>query len=165
MGETFFEGEVITITVTLGTGTTKAYGDLDVNAVIVFHQFPVPNVVSYTIPADGIYDVMVYNDPFLDGDGPIDFVFTCQGAASEPEPESVPGPGVPDGFVLRTIVCDVPVYTQAGGIATSAAITNGQTWFVNPTPEKDSAGVLWTEIFVASYVNGYIPTGCVGGKP
>jgi hypothetical protein len=72
------------------------------------------------------------------------------------------GPGVPAGFVLKTITCNVAVYDAPGGKPVgSNAITSGQTWYVNPTPKKDAAGKSWTEVFVAGYSNGFVPTSCV----
>jgi hypothetical protein len=73
-----------------------------------------------------------------------------------------PGPAIPSGFVLKTLTCNVAVFDAPGGKPVgSNAITSGQTWYVNPTPKKDAAGKLWTEIFVAGYSNGYVPTSCV----
>jgi hypothetical protein len=95
--------------------------------------------------------------------------FTCNGgiATLAVAPASVPGPAIPGGFVLRTITCDTAIYQAAGGnpVATGEHIINGQTWFVSPTPVKDAKGTSWTEIFVAGYSDGFIPTACVGGKP
>ncbi len=72
------------------------------------------------------------------------------------------GPPIPNGFVLRTIVCNVAVYDTAGGKPVgSNAVTSGQTWYVNPTPKTGPDGRAWTEIFVAGYSNGFIPTNCV----
>ncbi len=75
---------------------------------------------------------------------------------------SFEGPGIPAGFVLKTITCNVAVYDAPGGkpVGTNA-ITGGQTWYVNPTPKNDAAGKSWTEIFVAGYNNGFVPTSCV----
>jgi hypothetical protein len=75
---------------------------------------------------------------------------------------SFSGPGIPGGFVMKTITCDVVVFDAPGGKPVgSNAIKSGQTWYVNPTPKKDAAGKAWTEIFVAGYTNGYVPTSCV----
>lgn len=75
------------------------------------------------------------------------------------------GPGIPSGFELHTITCDVAVFATAGGmpVPNGASIKAGQTWFVNPTPVDGPDGQSWTEIFVSGYINGYIPTACVGG--
>jgi hypothetical protein len=70
---------------------------------------------------------------------------------------------IPSGFVLRTITCDTAVYDVAGGTPVSgAAITAGQTWFVNPTPVT-AAGRAWTEVFLAGPHNAFIPASCVSG--
>ena len=75
---------------------------------------------------------------------------------------NLPGPGIPSGFVLHTITCTVAVYDTAGGKPVSGAtILSGQTWFVSPTPVKDNSGKSWTEIFVGSALDGFIPTNCV----
>jgi hypothetical protein len=76
------------------------------------------------------------------------------------------GPGIPSGFVLHTITCDVAIFATAGGILVPSdeRILAGQTWFVNPAPVDGPDGQLWTEIFVSGYINGYIPTACVGGS-
>lgn len=72
------------------------------------------------------------------------------------------GAPIPSGFVLRTIVCDVPVYNLPGGSPVGDnKITNGQTWYVNPTPVSAADGSSWSEIFVAGFTNGYVPTSCV----
>jgi hypothetical protein len=90
----------------------------------------------------------------------------CFSAGSEPivSIASIPtvGPARPDNFVLKTIGCTVPVYdSPAGKPIGDNKITSGQTWFVNPTPVAGKDGQKWTEIFVGSYLNGYIPTRCV----
>ena len=74
-----------------------------------------------------------------------------------------PGPAIPDGFVLRTIVCETPVYNMVDGQAVDGSVIRaGQTWYVSPTPVAGSDGALWTEIFTAGWINGFIPTDCVG---
>jgi hypothetical protein len=71
-------------------------------------------------------------------------------------------PGIPAGFVLRPIWCDVAVYnTPNGSPVGSARIRANQTWFVNPVPVPGSDGRDWTEIFAGGFTNGYIPTVCV----
>ena len=73
------------------------------------------------------------------------------------------GPPIPSGFVLRGITCDTAVYDSAGGQPVAGTlITAGQTWYVNPTPVT-AGGSSWTEIFTSSYINGFVPTACVGG--
>jgi hypothetical protein len=72
------------------------------------------------------------------------------------------GPNLPNGFVLKTLICNVAVYdAPAGKPVGGNAVTNGQTWFVNPTPKTGPDGQSWTEIFVAGYTNGFVPTRCV----
>ncbi|MBK8031446.1 MAG: hypothetical protein IPK17_18540 [Chloroflexi bacterium] len=75
-----------------------------------------------------------------------------------------PGPAIPEGFVLRTIICETPVYNMVDGQAVAGSvILAGQTWYVDPTPVAGSDGELWTEIFTAGWVNGFISTDCIGG--
>lgn len=76
------------------------------------------------------------------------------------------GPGIPSGFVLRAIACNTAVFDRPGGQAVgSNRILAGQTWYVNPKPsDPDADGRRWTEIFVSSFVNGYVPAECVGGQ-
>jgi len=79
------------------------------------------------------------------------------------------GPQIPAGFVLRTITCDVAVFSSPAGepVSTGERIIRGQTWYVSPTPVKTNSGRFtnWTEIFAGGPVDGFIPTACVGGKP
>jgi hypothetical protein len=73
------------------------------------------------------------------------------------------GPGIPAGFELHTISCDVAVFVEPGGspVASGEAIRAGQTWYVNPKPVTGADGQSWTEIFVSSRINPFIPTKCV----
>jgi hypothetical protein len=72
------------------------------------------------------------------------------------------GPGIPNGFVLKSITCTTAVFDSAGGNPVSGAtVTQGQTWYVNPTPVKDGKGKSWTEIFVSGVPNGFIWSSCV----
>jgi hypothetical protein len=71
------------------------------------------------------------------------------------------GPPIPQGFILRSVICDTPVYDQAGGQPIAGTlITTGQTWYVSPTPVF-AAGTAWTEIFTSSYIDGFVPASCV----
>jgi hypothetical protein len=77
--------------------------------------------------------------------------------------DPAPGIGIPAGFALRTITCDVPVYNTPGGSPVGdGRIRAGQTWYVNPTPVDAADGESWTEIFVSSRTHPFIPTRCVG---
>jgi archaellum component FlaF (FlaF/FlaG flagellin family) len=70
---------------------------------------------------------------------------------------------IPAGFVLHSISCNTPVYDEPAGQPVGAnAVTAGQTWYVNPTPVTGGDGGSWSEIFVAGWNNGFIPTSCVG---
>jgi hypothetical protein len=118
-------------------GTYTAYGSF------TFGATPTKNPISATIVFDGV---------------------TFTGSADDPclPPSGFQGPPIPSGFVLKTITCNVAVYDAPGGKPVgSNAITSGQTWYVNPTPKMDAAGKSWTEVFVAGYTNGYVPTSCI----
>jgi hypothetical protein len=85
----------------------------------------------------------------------------CAGLQSYVGPRA-DGPGIPDGFVLSTITCDVPVFNMPeGSPVDGSAITVGQTWYVNPEPVTTGNGNGWTEIFTSSQINGFVPTICV----
>lgn len=89
--------------------------------------------------------------------------YTCL-PGEEESPDD--GPGVPDGFVLRTIVCTIPVYTQPGGVPVgSDKLLAGQTWYVDPVSVKGPDGKNWTEVFVSGDEDVFIPTVCVGKAP
>ncbi len=91
-------------------------------------------------------------------------IFSLENVACENNDVGL-GHGVPNGFVLHTITCEVPVYNlPAGTPVTGATIRAGQTWFINPVPAAGSDGNQWTEVFAGGLINGFIPTSCVGGK-
>lgn len=72
------------------------------------------------------------------------------------------GPGLPSGFVLKTITCDVAVFDSPGGKPVgSNQVKAGQTWYVSPAAQTDGAGEDWIEIFVSGFTNGYVPSRCV----
>jgi hypothetical protein len=79
------------------------------------------------------------------------------------------GRPIPDGFVLRTIICEVNVFSEPDGTPVEGArIKNGQTWYVNPesvSVKTNPKYPKWTEIFVSGETNGWIPTACVGAPP
>lgn len=85
------------------------------------------------------------------------------GDAATPAPVAVyPGAVTANGFVLKTLVCDTPVYTAPGGTPVgNNAVKRGQTWYVNPVPVKDIRGRLWTEIYVSGSPTSYVPANCV----
>jgi len=153
----FSKGTVILIFFQLGTPGTQAFGDVWVNNVFFAKQVPVPAVISYTIPADGNYDFETGNNPFLKGNGPINFVLHCA--------STVPGPSAPTGFTLHYITCDVVVFQVPDfSFPTAARISQNQRWYVSNIPVKAKDGTNWTEIFIASYQDGFIPTRCVGAS-
>lgn len=77
---------------------------------------------------------------------------------------SFTGAGIPAGFVMHHIACTTPVYTEPAGVPVgNDRVLEGQTWFVDPEPVTGTDGQQWTEIFVGSFINPWIPTACVGG--
>ncbi len=83
---------------------------------------------------------------------------TCAGLPEYP----YQGAPIPAGFQLHTITCDTPVYdSPAGSPVGENRIRAGQTWYVNPTAKTADDGSSWTEVFVAGYKNGYVPSSCV----
>jgi hypothetical protein len=95
---------------------------------------------------------------------------TCTPVAGPPPPGTpsgppaaphFDGPGIPAGFVLKTVTCDMAVFDSPGGVPVGEnRFTTGATWFMNPTPKKDAKGRLWTEVFVGGWQNGWILTSC-----
>jgi hypothetical protein len=76
------------------------------------------------------------------------------------------GAPIPAGFILRTINCDVAVFDSPDGHPVGDnRILSGQSWYVNPKSVKGPRGDSWTEIFVSSALNPFIPTKCVGSYP
>jgi hypothetical protein len=76
---------------------------------------------------------------------------------------NLPGPNIPSGFVLHTMKCNAAVFNMPAGTPVGEnAVKAGQTWYVNPVSIKGTDGKQWTEIFVGGYINGFIPTSCVG---
>jgi hypothetical protein len=73
------------------------------------------------------------------------------------------GPAVPAGWVQKTITCDVAVFDQPGGNPVgSDRIKAGQVFYVNPTPKDAPDGESWSQVFVSSSPDPWIPTKCVG---
>lgn len=165
------------------TGTSDApyvtlYVVDEVTNVEYYAFFPVTGgVFNYTLtfpayPAGTLLDVEIWGTlaPYTEFSDPnywdLGAYYEGVPTACVPVPEDpidVPGPGIPAGFELRTILCDVPVYNlPAGSPVGSDMLRAGQTWYVNPTPVEAADGTSWTEVFVSSYINPYIPTACVG---
>jgi hypothetical protein len=120
--------------------------------------------VSFT-SADGLQSVKVFCYHAASGAAYCDdYSLTVQTTPPPGGSVQPSAPGIPDGFVLRSILCDVPVYNLAGGQPVGDDhITAGQTWYVNPTPVAAVDGTPWIEIFVGSRPNPYIPAHCVSG--
>jgi hypothetical protein len=83
-------------------------------------------------------------------------------ATASATPPPAAGVSVSTGFVQRTIVCTVSVFSEPDvNFATADRIKAGQRWFVNSVAVKGKDNRSWTEIYVSGPYNGYIPTSCV----
>ena len=131
-----------------GSFPTDGSGTFSVN--VSFVSVPVGTLIEYSVwggPAPG---------GFYDGESFFETVEVCQ-------PSPFTGAGIPAGFVMHNIICTVPVYTQPAGVPVgNDRVLAGQTWFIDPTPVEGTDGQEWTEIFVGSSINPWIPTECVG---
>jgi hypothetical protein len=115
--------------------------------------------VTFSYPGGSVINYDIY----MDGNLVSASSYTCPGVTTTSD---IPGPSVPAGFVLRTITCTTAVFNVPGGSPVGDnKIVSGQTWFVSPTTSKAQDGSSWTEVFDAGYIDGYLPTACVGGKP
>ena len=132
---------------------------------LFFDSFPVSGgalsvTAPYPVQAEGtILEYWVWGSPTPDpNDWDGEDYFYVTGPCVVPLGTA----GIPAGFVFRSILCDTPVYdTPAGQPVGAARVTAGQTWYVNPVPVSGADGRQWTEIFVSSSTNPYVPTGCV----
>jgi hypothetical protein len=91
-----------------------------------------------------------------DGDShPLRSITHCRNSSFE-------GPPLPAGFVLKTMTCTVAAAQSPGGdvVPGIKPLIPGATWFMSPTPVKDANGKLWTEVFVGSWNDVYIPAEC-----
>jgi hypothetical protein len=168
-----FDCNSVTISVTNNDGSSPHSGTVDVTRSPNFGQW----IGSFAVLPSSTTNVTVSFSPvasgqlqaFEDSDtsDTATFYYTCNlGGSVPPAPSGFVGPAIPGDFVLRTITCNTPVYAAAGGIPvpTGEKITAGQTWFVNPKPVTIGK-TSWTEFFDGGYINGFIPTACVGDKP
>jgi hypothetical protein len=85
-----------------------------------------------------------------------------------PNPGATPAPvmapvgiGAPADFVLRTIICDTPLYVAPDGdiVPGGAMVTVGQTWFFAPEVDAEFPG--WIEGFFGGRDHAWLPTACV----
>jgi hypothetical protein len=153
----FAAGDTITIKVTLLTATSGAFRIVgnDAGSVTLAGPSSVPGTLTYTVTGSlpvGSIGVGFFIDA---ADGTVSVEASCTDAPS------FSGRGIPAGFVLRTITCDVAVFDGPGGTPVgSNRLKAGQTWFVNPKTVTAADGESWTEVFVSGGVNGWIPTRC-----
>jgi hypothetical protein len=152
----FYAGETVTITADLPVYYALGNGPGTINYQLNYNM----SSTSFTFPLDQSYQIYFNNNQGV----AVDVHITCAGNSPEPQAD-IPGPAHPDDFVLRTITCDTPVYNSAGGTPVAGAkITAGQTWFVSPE-QINVGGTWWTEVFAGGWIDGFIPSACVGGKP
>jgi hypothetical protein len=139
---------------------TDGYGN------VVFSRTSTGGVGSFTYWDNGAFTTQPKANPIHDY-VVMDGVVIIDVRADNPcvGPVGFQGAPIPAGFVLRTITCNTPVYDTAGGkpLSSGEAVTAGQTWFVGTA--KAAGKSSWTEIFNNGYLDGYIPSRCVGGKP
>ena len=113
---------------------------------------------TYAYPATYAIGTYIYSDTFqtpgpATGNPVAKMTQNCGVFGSVPTP--------PD-FVMRTILCDTPVYDTPGGSPVGDnAVTTGQTWFGSTTSELAPDGSAWVAIFVAGEKTPYIPAQCV----
>jgi hypothetical protein len=118
------------------------------------------NYLPYS-PTD-VYRVQVWDADGSESNPNLANVLVTCGNTDETDNTTYRGPSIPKGFELRTITCDTPVFGTPGGAAVGEnRLRAGQTWFVNPTSVEGANGTDYTEVFVSSYQNVYIPTRCV----
>jgi hypothetical protein len=145
--------------------------DGDGNMIAAFAD---ARLLGDTIPAfteDFFYGVAPVSNPIRfrlvsdAGNGlPEQVIWDLTGLSPCLPPPPFQGAGIPAGFVMHHITCTTPVYTEAAGVPVgSDQVLAGQTWYVDPTPVEGTDGQQWTEIFVGSFINPWIPSVCVGG--
>lgn len=141
-----------------------------IDNIVWYDVFPMSGATSFdleiTYPMQDTNELIIFTVSGMTGPNQTDFdgepatviLSTCT------LPEAAPV--LPSDYVLRTMLCTVPVYSLPGGTPVGdGRVLAGQTFFVSPTPVDASDGTSWTRIFVSSYINPYIPTQCVGGAP
>ena len=129
--------------------------------------------ISYTFPANVPYPYTVSEYESVNVGGTVIYAsvtascnngtLTITGSSSGINTSgNIPGPGIPAGYTLHTVVCNTAVYDAAGGKAIAGnSITSGQTWFISPTSVKGTDGRQWSAAFVGSANVVYILTSCV----
>ncbi|HEX3052778.1 MAG TPA: hypothetical protein VHP83_19120 [Aggregatilineaceae bacterium] len=152
--------EAIEITITDGAGKLLYY-EADTFLVGYTYNSPGGIVVGYSAAPE--WNPLIVKIVSLAGNGLAEELVyhntgTCAGLPDYP----YQGAPIPAGFQLRTITCDTPVYdSPAGSPVGENRIRAGQTWYVNTTAKTAGDGSSWSEVFVAGYKNGYVPSSCV----
>ena len=182
----FEAGETVTVTFSGAASQTRIQLRIDDVAGAREAQLAAGQTLqlSYTFPAGGTFDVQGRSDatPSVT----VSMAFACAAAPASPtpvtpgptpvtpmptpNPGATPapsavveiGPGIPAGFVLRTVFCDTPLYVEPNGdpVPGGAAVRVGQTWFVAPQTSEDMP--TWIEGFFGGKNNAWLPANCVG---
>jgi hypothetical protein len=182
---TFEAGETVTATFSNASAATTV--ELRINQVAGVNTAPLAQnatvTLTHTFSSAGLFEVQARSGPGGAGGATSTMVITCAAApvsptpttpvpgapAPTPNPGAIPaaaaaqvGPGIPAGFVLRTIFCDTPLYVEPNGdpVPGGAAVKVGQTWFV--APEADEETPDWIEGFFGGKNNAWLPANCAG---
>jgi hypothetical protein len=162
----FSAGETIVYTLTWsfpGATVTSASAYISIGATTVASATvsnPTTSVtVPYTFPAD--QSTAVRLDWAFSLSGPVGaysvtMTLRCGGG------QGWEGPGIPAGFVMKHIICNVAAVQSPGGpvVPNIKPLVPGATWYMSPTPVKDAKGKLWTEVFLGGWNNAFIPAEC-----
>jgi hypothetical protein len=151
-------GETGTLTVTLNTATAATF---TINyqgnpAAVLVGPANAPGTLRYTYGGGAQPGGLGWYIQSATG-GTVNVTMDCNVGGQGWE-----GPGIPAGFVLKTIVCDVAAVQSPGGpvVPNIKPLVPGATWFMNPKAVKDAQGKLWTEVFLGGYNNAFIPANC-----
>lgn len=78
------------------------------------------------------------------------------------EPIIEPSPDIPAAYVLRVIICDIPVFeSPAGVVIPGANVFAGQTFYADPFDTIAADGSHWTQFFDGAFAYPFIPSVCV----
>ena len=73
-----------------------------------------------------------------------------------------PSPDIPAAYVLRVIICDIPVFeSPAGVVIPGANVFAGQTFYADPFDTIAADGSHWTQLFDGAFAYPFIPSVCV----
>jgi hypothetical protein len=146
-------GEVVSVTISLGTATTGSFrivGD-PAGAITLGGPGAIPGTLTFsgTLPS-GAVGIGFFIDS---ANGTVIVTASCSGGDE---------PRVPAGFVQKKVICDVLVYGQPDlNFPTTAKLRNGQTWYVDPKTVTGKDKKQWYVVYVGSHDLGFIPASCV----